>query len=378
MRNMKKNIRKTAVLFMTAVTAGTLCACGTQTVKANTPESTPEETEETLAVLPGGWEMIKGDTSFDADPDAMNAFEKARETLDGFEYEPLAVLAKQIVSGTNYCILCRGRFAVENARTEMMLVYVYEDLEGNASLTGIKTLINTTNVFGGWSANEGEISLDQNEDVRTAFEKAMEGLTGASYEPVAYIGSQLVSGMNYMILCRETIVVPDAVSKYAMVKVYADLSGNAEILEITSIDLGDTDEELEVMNSQIANPCVQYDTLQEAEAVCGFELTLPETVSTADYRVISGEVLEVIVRDDSDGLEVFRIRKAAGEGDISGDYNPYEETEDLTIDDRTVTVKGNGGSVSNAIWEDDGYAYAVQFAEGVSQEEISALITQIR
>ena len=363
---------------MTAVTAGTLCACTAQPEKVNIPEITPEETEETMTVLPGGWEMIKDDTSLDANPDAKSAFEKAQETLDGFEYEPLAVLAKQIVNGTNYCILCRGRFAVENARTEMMLVYIYEDLNGNASVTGIRTLINTTNVFGGWSANEGDISLDQNEDVRTAFEKAMEGLTGASYEPVAYIGSQLVSGRNYMILCRETIVIPDANSKYALVKVYADLNGNAEILEVTGIEPGETDEVLEVMNSQIANPCVQYDTLQEAEAVCGFELALPETVSSAYYRVISGQVLEVIVRNAADGLEVYRVRKANGEGDISGDYNSYEETEEISVDDRTVTVKGNNGSVSNAVWEDNGYAYAMQFAEGVSQEEISALIAQIR
>ncbi len=363
---------------MTAVTACTLCACSTQNEKTNTPEITPEETEETMTVLPGGWEMIKEDTSLDVNADAKQAFEKATETLDGFEYEPLAVLAKQIVSGTNYCILCRGRFAVENARTEVMLVYVYEDLDGNATLTGIKTLINTTNVFGGWSANEGDISLDQNEDVRTVFEKAMEGLTGASYEPVAYIGSQLVSGKNYMILYRETIVIPDTDSKYALVKVYADLNGNAEILEVTGIEPGDTDQELEVMNSQIANPCVQYDTLQEAEAVCGFELTLPETVSSAYYRVISGQLMEVIVRNTADGLEVYRVRKANGEGDISGDYNSYEETEELTIEGRTVTVRGNSGTVSNAVWEEGGYAYSLQFAEGVSQEEAAALIAQIR
>lgn len=363
---------------MTAVTAGTLCACSTQTEQVNTPEITPEEIEETMTILPGGWEMNKGDISVDANTDAKNAFEKAVGTLVGFEYEPLAVLAKQIVCGTNYCILCRGRSTVENARTEMMLVYVYEDLDGNASVTGIKTLINTANVFGGWSANEGDISLDHNEEVRAVFEKAMEGLTGASYEPVAYIGSQLVSGKNYMVLCRETVVVPGAESTYALVTVYEDLNGNAEILEITEIGIGETDEVLEVMNSQIANPCVQYETLQEAEAVCGFELTLPETVSTADYRVISGQLLEVIVRNEADGLEVYRIRKAAGDGDISGDYNSYKETAVLTIDGMDVAVRGNNGSVSGAVWEDEGYAYAIQFAEGVSKEEMTALITQIR
>lgn len=65
---MKKHIRKTAVFLVTAVTAGTLCACRAQTEQAESPEITPEETEETMAVLPGGWEMIK-DTSVDANID---------------------------------------------------------------------------------------------------------------------------------------------------------------------------------------------------------------------------------------------------------------------------------------------------------------------
>ena len=79
---MKKYIRKTAVFLVTAVTAGTLCACRAQTEQAESPEITPEETEETMAVLPGGWEMIK-DTSVEANIDAMHAFDKAKETLDG-------------------------------------------------------------------------------------------------------------------------------------------------------------------------------------------------------------------------------------------------------------------------------------------------------
>ena len=132
------------------------------------------------------------------------------------------------------------------------------------------------------------------------------------------------------------------------------------------------------MNSQIANPCVQYDTLQEAEEICGFELTLPETVSSADCRVISGQLLEVIVRNGADGLETYRIRKAEGEGDISGDYNAYAETDEMTADDKTITVKGNSGSVHLAVWEDSGYAYSVQFADGVSKEELTELIRQIR
>jgi hypothetical protein len=43
-----------------------------------------------------------------------------------------------------------------------------------------------------------------------AFDKAAACLAGASYEPVAVLGKQVVAGMNYCLLCKVTATVPDA------------------------------------------------------------------------------------------------------------------------------------------------------------------------
>lgn len=92
-----------------------------------------------------------------------------------------------------------------------------------------------TAVDGGWEYNQGEISLDKNPEAKAAFEKALDGLVGCDYKPIALIGSQVVSGTNYCILCRTTPVVPNATSAFSLVTVYEDLSGKAEITEVKDL-----------------------------------------------------------------------------------------------------------------------------------------------
>lgn len=87
---------------------------------------------------------------------------------------------------------------------------------------------------GGWTANAENPTVIP-DDVKAAFDKAMETLAGVGYEPVAYLGSQLVAGMNYCLLCTATVVAPDAVPTYALVYIYADLEGNATVSRVEDI-----------------------------------------------------------------------------------------------------------------------------------------------
>ena len=102
---------------------------------------------------------------------------------------------------------------------------------------------------GGWTIPEDAAVSDE---ARAAFEKAMEGLTGVSYQPVALVGTQLVSGTNYCILCEARVVYPDAVPYYALVYVYADLQGGAKILNIAILDIGDIAETGELKSAEEA------------------------------------------------------------------------------------------------------------------------------
>ena len=91
-------------------------------------------------------------------------------------------------------------------------------------------------VSGGWEMAENEAATLP-EDVQTAFDKALEKFTGSELKPVAYVASQVVAGMNHMILCEETTTTESQVSSYKMVIIYADLEGNAEITGIKDFEL---------------------------------------------------------------------------------------------------------------------------------------------
>ncbi|MBQ4176163.1 MAG: hypothetical protein II640_01720 [Lachnospiraceae bacterium] len=114
---------------------------------------------------------------------------------------------------------------------------------------------------------------------------------------------------------------------------------------------------------QIANPFIDAETLKEAEEIAGFGFHVPDAAAPYDhllYRVMEGEMLEVIFADEEDA-EGYRIRKAIGNDDISGDYNEYAEEKTVRLADGTqVTLRGEKeNSWSAAVWTDSDYSYAV-------------------
>ena len=93
--------------------------------------------------------------------------------------------------------------------------------------------------LGGWTLSEdGAVT----EEALNAFNKASGALLGVNYTPVALLGTQLVSGTNYCLLCEAAVVYPGAQPYYALVYVYADLQGAAEISTIVPLDIAELSE----------------------------------------------------------------------------------------------------------------------------------------
>lgn len=93
-------------------------------------------------------------------------------------------------------------------------------------------------IVGGWGT--GTISgSDIPEDAKAALDKALEGMLGAKYTPVAYLGSQVVAGLNYSFLCTVTTVTATPVTKLVKVIVYKDLEGNASITDTIDVNVVD-------------------------------------------------------------------------------------------------------------------------------------------
>ena len=98
-----------------------------------TADEDPSGTADENAHLLGGWKITTDETVSD---EAQSALDKATEDLTDVSYDPIALLGTQLVSGTNYCILCRALEEGADDAPYYTLVYVYEDLSGNASIIG--------------------------------------------------------------------------------------------------------------------------------------------------------------------------------------------------------------------------------------------------
>lgn len=236
MKNITSKLIALGLTGALAVVSFTACSKAKETTAETTADTVVEKMSGDKRV--GGW-YVPQDTKITEEE--LKIFNKAIEGLTGVGYEPVAYLGSQVVAGTNHCFLCKSTVIYPGATNRYTLVYIYEKFDGTEEILKFEdvTLPGTadadgTPIAGGWSyaedpAVEGKVS--------EVVDKATAKLLGAEYEPVAYIGSQVVAGINHAVLCRITAVTPDAEAKYSLVYIYEDLEGNCEVTGTADIEL---------------------------------------------------------------------------------------------------------------------------------------------
>ena len=160
-----------------------------------------------------------------------------------------------------------------------------------------------------------------------------------------------------------------------MKKKAALILGAGAVLSLTAVALQKRRSDASPL--RIANPFKEHDSLESAALAAGFPLTVPDAPEGYGDRLIQvmGEsMIQVIYRSGEDRL---LIRKATGDGDISGDYNEYEESWTVTVDGSPVNFRGSGGLVSVATWSRDGFAYAVDLDMPMDESLLTAFIKKI-
>ena len=333
---MKKSIR-TIAAALAAIMAMSTAAISSYAIYTGEDVDYADGEMHIMTAVAGGWEVNESmNISLESDPDAKAAFEKATSKLMGVNYTAIGILGTQVVAGMNYAILCRSTVVSPDAQPEMKIMYIYADLQGNAEVTGFQTIIGEQ-LMGGFTANAGKLALSKNPDVKKAYKKAMEGLAGADYIPAALLGSQVVAGTNYMILCRSQVVYPGAPYQWSLVKVNKDLEGKASLVDIETLELGNTDAEPEEDNVmvQIANPWSEYKSVSDAAKAAGVEFTAPDKLG--DYPLAYIQAMKDLVDlRYKKGESVICVRKGKGTDDVSGDYNTYDSVSEKKIGKYTV------------------------------------------
>ncbi|MBQ3295444.1 MAG: DUF4430 domain-containing protein [Erysipelotrichaceae bacterium] len=89
----------------------------------------------------GGWTATTtGKAGMFSDEAAQTSFEKAMESYTGMKFNPIVLVAKQVVNGTNYIGIVRGETVTQNPVTNIYVVQWYADLEGNAKIENASLL----------------------------------------------------------------------------------------------------------------------------------------------------------------------------------------------------------------------------------------------
>jgi len=234
-------MRKLVAFGLSALLIASLASCGSAT-----PSTEPDDGGETVetVTLDGGWQVNGEITGNTLTPEEAEIFEKAAGDLG---YEPVALIGKQLVSGTNYAYLCKE----DTVGPAWDVAVIYQDLSGEARFVGANRIdlanIKTTSAetglaTGSWrvpAANDG-LSLPGEADAvfDAAMVKLSEGEGGYALAPQALLGTQVVSGTNYLVLCLGTpLGTTDDLWNAYLLTIYQDLDGNVEVTSMKVLDV---------------------------------------------------------------------------------------------------------------------------------------------
>ena len=230
-------MKKILIVLLAALLVLTAVACKAKE-EPKAAEEQPTAEAETLANEPlaGGW--TPAENFGELTEERLAVFRKGMETLLGVDYAPLAYLGSQVVAGKNHVFLAKGTAVTPALPVSYALVYLYEDLQGGVKVLTVANLPIVPNEdgtlaavpeegpMGAWYYAKDPAFIDEDE---AKLEAALQNQVGASYTIVAYVGEQVVAGLNRCLLVQVTPVVPDARPHYALAYVYTDLEGNSSL-----------------------------------------------------------------------------------------------------------------------------------------------------
>ena len=154
--------------------------------------------------------------------------------------------------------------------------------------------------------------------------------------------------------------------------------GNREMQKEPIVGEGTYSQEQNQENGdQVIWDVVEIGSADELSKKVGFEVadiaSLKEQSLETHYMAFADGMAQIIY---TVGEKDIYYRKSSGSEDNSGDYNEYAVVETVDVEGIVVTLKGNDGGYSLALWESDGYSYSLGGLDGVSKEELVELVSE--
>ena len=161
----------------------------------------------------GSWNV---NVIVDAMPEKVaTAVSALADQLIGAEYTPIAYLGSQLVNGTNHAVLAE-QVLTTGKDTKNVVLLIFNEKGMDCTLVNIERVVE-----GG--VGEGGIEINVKtaipEEAKEAFDSALVEFVGSSVKPFAYLGSQVVSGIDYIFAAEITPITENPTKKVAVVTV---------------------------------------------------------------------------------------------------------------------------------------------------------------
>lgn len=223
-----------------------------------------------------------------------------------------------------------------------------------------------------WNESEQSISLD-NGVVKTSITIGID-----SY----YMSSSFAIGMSAPTPIGVAPTIKNSLT-YVPVDMFKILLGEDNVKidnNVININADDVDDIIVIDDgyTQIPNPFVEYDSIENAKKAISFDFVYP-TKLPKGYKIDTISTMEdnFIQIFYKNGEKEINYRMALGNNDISGDYNVYKNIEKININDLDVTVRKNDDTLS-AIWTKGDNTFSIFSNDKISQEELIEIISSIQ
>ena len=160
----------------------------------------------------GTWEV---NISVDRYPQKIaSALSKLNDQLVGAEYKPIAYLGSQVVNGVNHAVLAEQTvLSGKDIKNVVILIFNVKPNDIVATLVNIERVVESGDKCGGILV---DVSTDIPDDAMNALNSVF-CFVGFSIKPFAYLGSQVVKGINYIFAAETTNVAPDAKPRVSLI-----------------------------------------------------------------------------------------------------------------------------------------------------------------
>ena len=213
-------MKKILSIFLGAALIFAFAACGDSAENSTANDS---ENDAEKVTMIDGYELADSPLLSDEVLDLFSAGDAA-------EFTPLALVGEAEDAENGYGVLCEKG---DNDSEQYYIVYVKDDAEYDSIIT---RMLDCNAEFGTFTAESGSWEKSESpeidHDAQAALANAEKTVEGVSFKPIAFLGSQVVSGMNFRLLCEVTYNDGSVEPFFAIVHVYEDLEGNASISEV--------------------------------------------------------------------------------------------------------------------------------------------------